>query len=128
MGREEHCKQISLACVGRARSVWTTLSLPQLTAMCCPSCFLVYTAQAPGCSAGHYPKRALRFMHFPGLSCSGLGSRILLKGTDSVRYVFCVLPGSKQLRRPGAWLDHCPRCAMCLNHLPSPGCLVSQVR
>ena len=61
-------------------------------------CFLVYTAQAPGCSAGHYPKRALRFMHFPGLSCSGLGSRILLKGTDSVRHVFCVLPGSKQLR------------------------------
>ena len=34
------------------------------------TCFLVYTAQAPGCSAGHYPKRALRFMHFPGLSCS----------------------------------------------------------
>ena len=31
-GREEHCKQISLACVGSARSVWTTLGLPQLTA------------------------------------------------------------------------------------------------
>ena len=30
--REEHCKQISLACVGSVRSVWTTLGLPQLTA------------------------------------------------------------------------------------------------
>ena len=30
--REEHRKQISLACVGSACSVWTTLGLPQLTA------------------------------------------------------------------------------------------------
>ena len=29
---EEHCKQISLACVGSARSVWATLGLPPLTA------------------------------------------------------------------------------------------------
>ena len=27
VGREEHCKQISLACVGCAHSVWTTLGL-----------------------------------------------------------------------------------------------------
>ena len=32
LGREEYCKQISLACVGSVRSVWTTLGLPQLTA------------------------------------------------------------------------------------------------
>ena len=32
VGREEHCKQISLACVGSARSVRTTLGLPLLTA------------------------------------------------------------------------------------------------
>ena len=32
LGREEHCKQISLACVGSAHSIWTTLSLPQLMA------------------------------------------------------------------------------------------------
>ena len=29
--REGHCKQISLACVGSARSVWATLGLPHLT-------------------------------------------------------------------------------------------------
>ena len=32
VGREEHCKQISLACVGSARSVSATLGLPPLTA------------------------------------------------------------------------------------------------
>ena len=32
MGREEHCKQISLVCVGSACSVWATLGLPPLTA------------------------------------------------------------------------------------------------
>ena len=29
-GLEKHCKQISLACVGSARSVWATLGLPAL--------------------------------------------------------------------------------------------------
>ena len=32
MGRGEHCKQISVACVGSACSVCTTLGLPQLMA------------------------------------------------------------------------------------------------
>ena len=32
MGREEHCKQISLVCVGSAHSVSATLCLPLLTA------------------------------------------------------------------------------------------------
>ena len=32
VGREEHCKQISLACVGSARSVSATLGLPPLMA------------------------------------------------------------------------------------------------
>ena len=36
-GREEHCKQISLVCVGSARSVWVTLGLPPLTT-CVLSC------------------------------------------------------------------------------------------
>ena len=31
-GWEKHCKQISLACVGSACSVWATLGLPQLPA------------------------------------------------------------------------------------------------
>ena len=90
MGREEHCKQISLACVGSARSVWTTLGLPQLTVACA---FQVYTAQAPGCSAGLLSKvdpafhalsrsKLLRFQF--------LGNR---KGTDSVGHVFVPFPG-----------------------------------
>ena len=34
---------------------------------------LVYTAQAPGCSAGELSKAGPGFVHFPGLSCSGWG-------------------------------------------------------
>ena len=37
VGREEHCKQISLACVGSARSVWATLDLPSSRRVCFPS-------------------------------------------------------------------------------------------
>ena len=32
-------------------------------------------------------------MHFPGLSPSGSGTRVLLKGTDSVGPAFCAFPG-----------------------------------
>ena len=42
VGRERHCKQISLACVGGARSAWPTLGLTRS-----------------------------RCMRFPGLHCSG---------------------------------------------------------
>ena len=62
MGREEHCRQISLACVGSAHSVWPTLGLPQLMAA---YAFLVYTAQAPGCSAGELFKAGPAFCAFP---------------------------------------------------------------
>ena len=46
---------------------------------------------------------ALGCMHFPGLSRSGSGTRVLHKGADSVGPAFCALPRSKQLRWPGAW-------------------------
>ena len=36
LGREEHCKQISLACVGSAHSAWATLGLTLLTACVFP--------------------------------------------------------------------------------------------
>ena len=81
--------------LGGAHSIWTTLCLPKLKEACA---FWVYTAQAAGCSAGHDPKWALGFVHFPGLSCSGSGSRVLHKGTDLVGHAFCVLPRSEQLR------------------------------
>jgi len=47
-------------------------------------------------------------MHFPGLSCSGSGTRIVLRGADSVGLAFCALPRSKQLRWPGAWRAQSP--------------------
>ena len=62
--------------------------------------FLVYTAQAPGCSAGNCPKWALGFVHFPDLSWSGSGSQVLHKGTESVGHAFCALCRSEWLRWP----------------------------
>ena len=106
VGREEHCKQILLVHLGSAHSIWTTLGLPQLTACVLSQCTLLrlQVALQRNCS-----KRTLSFMHFPGLSCSGSGSWVLHKGTDSVRPVFCAFPRSEQLRRPGAWQVHSPR-------------------
>ena len=60
--------------------------------------FPVYTGQALSCSAGNCLRLALGCMHFPGLSRSGSGTRVVLKGTDSVGPAFCALPRSEQLR------------------------------
>ena len=65
--------------------------------------FPVYTAQAPGCSAGELSKAGPGLCALPGLSHSGSGSWVLHKGTDSVGPAFCALPRSEQLRQPGAW-------------------------
>ena len=110
--------------VESACSVWTTLGFLQLTVTCA---FQVYTAQAPGCSAGYCPKWALHFVHFPGLSHSGSGSQVLCKGTDSDGCAFCAFPRSEQVRQPSAWRAYCPRWAVHLNHLPSINHLVSWV-
>ena len=58
----------------------------------------VHTAQALGCSAGNHPRPALGCMHLPGLSRSGSGTRVVLRGADSVPPVFWALPRSEQLR------------------------------
>ena len=42
-----------------------------------------HTAQALGCSAGNHPRPALGCMHLPGLSRSGSGTRVVLRGADS---------------------------------------------
>ena len=65
--------------------------------------FLVYTAQAPGCSTGELSKAALGCVHFPGLSRSGSFTWVLNKGADSVGPVFCALPKFEELRQPVAW-------------------------
>ena len=95
MGREEHCKQISLACVGSARSVWATLGLPHLTGS---------TLSGSRVLCRHCLKGALHFVHFPGLSHSG--SRVLHKGTDLVGHAFCALPRPEQLRQYQALGEH----------------------
>ena len=95
MAREEHYKQISLVCVGTTCSVWTTLGLPQLTV---PMLSLSTLLRLQVALKGNCPKRALGCVFFPGLSCSGSGSRVLHKDTDSVGLVFCVLPSSEELR------------------------------
>ena len=99
MGRLEHCKQISLVCVGSACSDLATLGLSPL--MVCV-CFPIYTAQALGCSAGELSKVG------PGLRALPMSKplRFRFLGTPqrhSVGPVFCALPRSEQLRRPGAW-------------------------
>ena len=55
----------------------------------------VHTAQALGCSARNHPRPALGCMHLPGLSRSGSGTRVVLRGADSVGPVFCALPRSE---------------------------------
>ena len=72
-------------------------------------------------------KQALGCLHFPGLSHSGSGSRVLHKGTDLAGPEFCALPRSGQLRRPGTWQGHSPQVGSASYHLPGPSCLVSWV-
>ena len=60
--------------------------------------FPVYTAQALGCSAGNCLRLTLGCIHFLGLSHSGSGTRVLLKGADSVGPGFCALSRSELLR------------------------------
>ena len=62
---------VSLACVGSARSVWTTLGVPPLTACAFPVC----TAQAPGCSAGEQSKTG------PGLHALPRSKLLRFSGT-----------------------------------------------
>ena len=123
MGREEHCKQISLACVGSARSVSATLGLP-------PACVLSQSTllRLQVALQGNCLKQALGCVHYPGLSCSGSGSWVLHKGTDLVGRAFCVLPRFEQLRQPGTWRSHSPQVGGASYHLPIPSPSVSWVR
>ena len=95
-------KQISLACMGRARSVSATMGLPPLTGV---RAFLVYTAQAPGCSAGE-------------LSKAGPGLRALPR-SKPLRFRFL---GTPQRRRLG-WA--CILCPSQVRAAQVTGCLAS---
>ena len=65
--------------------------------------FLVYAAQAPGCSAGELSKAGPGFCALPRSQLLSSGSQVFHKGIDWVGHAFCALPRSKWLRRPGAW-------------------------
>ena len=113
--------------MGSAHSVWITLGLPPITACVLSQSTLLRLQVA---LQGNCPKRALGFMHFPGLSRSGSGSQVLHKGTDSVGPVFCALPRSEELRRPGAWWAHYPRFVVRLvscvcSRAPTQACCMS---
>ena len=51
-----------------------------------------HPAQALGCSSRTRPRPAQGCVHLPGLSRSGSGTRVVLRGADSVRPAFCALP------------------------------------
>ena len=116
--------------------VWTTLGLSPLTVPVLSWSILLRFQVA---LKGNYSKWALGFEHLPDLSCSGSVSRVLHKATDSIGSVFCALPRSKELRRPGIWWKHHPRCAVhlitavvpaaqfpgCAARAPSQVCCVS---
>ena len=53
-----------------------------------------HTAQALGCSARNHPWLALDCSQLPGLSRSGSGTWVVLRGADSVGPAFCALPMS----------------------------------
>ena len=48
-----------------------------------------YTAQALGSSAGNRPRLALGYMHLPGLSRSGSGTQVVLRGRLGWACVLC---------------------------------------
>jgi len=130
--REEHCKQISLACVGSARSVSATLGLHLLTACVLFQSTLLRLQIALQWNCLKWP---LDCVHFPGISHSGSGSWVLHKDADSVGPAFCALPRSEQLRRLGVWRAHSPQvwCILSppqsqpLDFLGSSGCALSGV-
>ena len=56
-----------------------------------------HTAQVLGCSVGNCQRLALGCMYLPGLSRSGSGTQVVLRGSDLVAPLFCALPSSEQL-------------------------------
>ena len=121
VGREEHCKQISLVCVGSAHSVWATLGLLPLMACVLSQSTLLRLQVA---LQGNCLKQALGCMHFPGLSCSGSGSRVLHKGADLVGPAFCAIPGLSSSGDQVFGACRCPQLKAATYPLPCPSCLV----
>ena len=80
--------------------------------------FMVYTAQVQDALQGDCLKWALRFVHFPVLSCSG--SRVLHKGADSAGPAFCALPSPSSSGDQVLGECSCPQVGGASYHLPRP--------
>ena len=126
MGREEHCKQISLACVGSAHSVWATQGLPPLMASVLSQSTLLRLQVA---LQGTYLKWALGCMHFPGLSCPGSGFLgYSTKAQTQLGLRFVPFPSPSSLGNQVLGEHTLPSCAVCLIYpLLCPSHLVSWV-
>ena len=124
VGRKEPCKQISLACVGSARSVQATLGLPPLTG-CALSCSTLLRLQ--NALQGNCLRQALGCMYFPGLSHSGSGSSVYHKGTDSVGPAFCALSLVRETQAIGCLVGSLSQVYCASYHLPGPSRLISWV-
>ena len=123
MGREEHCKQVSLVCVGSAHSVWATLGLPLLIACVLSRSTLLRLQVA---LQGNCLKWALGYVPFPGLSSSGSGSWASTKVQTWLGLPFV----PSQVR--AAQVTRClvstlSQVGSASYHLPSPSCTVSWV-
>ena len=82
--------------------------------------FPVYTAQAPGCSAGKLSKAGPGLRALPRSMLLRFRKSLLHKGADSVGPAFCALPRSEQFRQPGACRVHSPSLAVHLITSPVP--------
>ena len=91
VGREGRCKQKHWRVLAVSQPHWVC---PRSERVCFPCLHCLGSRLL--CWKPLQP--ALGCMHFPGLSCSGSGTRVLLKGTDLVGPAFCALPRSEQLR------------------------------
>ena len=81
--------------------VWEVLTLFQLHWICPssrPVCFHSLHFSGSRLLCQNCLRRALGYVHFPGLSRSGSGSQVLHKSADLVGPAFGALPRSEQLR------------------------------
>ena len=114
MGREEHCKKISLVSVGSAPCVSATLGLPPLTACVLSQATLLRS----GLLCRNCLRQALGCMHFHGLSSSSSGFQVLHKGADSVgSSILCPSP-FRAVQVTGAWRVQSPPVGAATYRLP----------
>ena len=86
VGRKGHCKQITLMSV---RSVSAHWAWPCSQCVCFPCLYCLGSRLL----SWEPVRPALGCMHFPGLSCSGSGTWVVLRGTDSMGLRFVPFPG-----------------------------------